>query len=247
MNRLQFLQRCLLMGSALGLSGFAGKPQQDYTRDQLIGKGNPDLVGNSYLSTMHRDTKKALEAMTQAAAKEGIKIEVVSAYRSFQRQKEIFENKYRNYTAQGMAPLDAIKKIIEYSTIPGTSRHHWGTDLDLIDGNAKRPKSVLVAQHFHGTGPFCKMKEWMNQHAESFGFYEVYTDTPDRKGFKYEPWHFSYAEVSIPMLKAYQSLNLADILKEENILGNEHFTAAFLGQYWNENIMDVNPRLKSWE
>lgn len=240
MKRSEFLHSILLIGGAMGLSSFE---LQDYTRDQLIGKGNPDLVGNSYLTTMHKATAEALQKMKAAAAKEGISIEVVSAYRSFQRQKEIFEKKYRNYTGQGMAPLGAIKKIIEYSTIPGTSRHHWGTDLDLIDGNAPRPKNVLVAKHFHGEGPFCKMKEWMNENAASFGFYEVYTDSPNRKGFKYEPWHFSYAPVSIPMLQSYRKLDLREILKTENILGNEYFTTDFLSQYWKENIMDINPRL----
>jgi len=245
MNRLEFLHRIFLMGGALGLSSFNNPFPQEYTLEQLIGKGNPDLMGDSYLTTMHKETAQALMKMREAAAKEGIKLEVVSAYRSFQRQKEIFEKKYREYLDSGLAPLDAIKKVIEYSTIPGTSRHHWGTDLDLIDGNAPRPKDVLVASHFHGEGPFCKMKEWMDQHAESFGFYEVYTDDPNRKGFKYEPWHFSYAPVSIPMLKAYQKLDLKSILEEEKIEGNTFFGEEFLATYWNENIMDINPRLKN--
>ena len=244
MKRSNFLKSLLLIGGAYGLSSFKTLTLQDYTRDQLIGKGNPDLVGDSYLTTMHKETAVALKKMQSAAAKEGIAIEVVSAYRSFQRQKEIFEGKYRRFIQEGLAPLEAIKKIVEYSTIPGTSRHHWGTDLDLIDGNAQRPKNVLMAQHFHGEGPFCKMKEWMDQYAESFGFFEVYTDSTERKGFKYEPWHFSYAPVSIPMLKAYRNLNLKAILAEEKIAGNTHFTQEFLTAYWNENIMDINPRLK---
>ena len=227
----------------MGLSSFEKLELQEFTLDQLIGKGNPDLVGDSYLTTMHKETLDALMKMREAASKEGIKLEVVSAYRSFQRQKEIFEKKYREYLNNGFAPMDAIKKIVEYSTIPGTSRHHWGTDLDLIDGNAPRPKDVLVAKHFHGEGPFCKMKEWMDQHAESFGFIEVYTDNPKRKGFKYEPWHFSYAPVSVPMLKAYRKLNLKSILEQEKIEGNTYFSDEFLSKYWNENILDINLKL----
>lgn len=232
------------MGLALPLVGF-DTGQDSFTRDQLIGKGNPDLVGDSYLTTMHKETAKALAAMKEKALESGIKIEVVSAYRSFQRQKEIFERKYQEYILAGLPPIQAITKIIEYSTIPGTSRHHWGTDLDLIDGNVARPKDVLVADHFHGDGNFCKMKEWMNQHAESFGFFEVYTDNPERQGFKYEPWHFSFAEVSIPMLKAYEKLDLKEILEEENISGHDYFTPEFLNQYRTENILDINPKLKA--
>jgi LAS superfamily LD-carboxypeptidase LdcB len=192
---------------------------------------------------MHKETAEALIRMKAEALKSNINIEVVSAYRSFQRQKEIFEGKYVKFTSEGLSPIQAIEKIIEYSTIPGTSRHHWGTDLDLIDGNAPRPESVLVASNFLGTGPFCKMKEWMDEHAESFGFYEVYTNDANRKGFKYEPWHFSYAPVSKPMLQAYKKLDIKEILSEEKVKGSTHFSESFIQKYRAENILDINPKL----
>lgn len=245
MKRKDFIKNSLLIGTGLSILPSFTLPSFDepYTRSQLIGKGNPDIVGDSYTSKMHRETKAALKEMSAAAASENIKIEVVSAFRSFQRQKEIFEGKYNRFTADGLPPLDAIKKIIAYSTIPGTSRHHWGTDIDIIDGNAARPKSVLQAKNFHGDGPFCKMKEWLDENAESFGFFEVYTDNLSRKGFKYEPWHFSYAAVSKPMLVAYQELDLKTVFQEEKIKGSAHFTDDFITQYRKENILDINPKL----
>ncbi len=218
--------------------------QNVFSRDQLIGKDESNIVGNSYTTKMHKDTAEAFQKMKTAALAEGINIELVSAYRSFQRQKEIFEGKYNRYTSQGLSPIKAIEKIIEYSTIPGTSRHHWGTDIDIIDANAKpRPKSVLQPELFHGEGPFCKLKDWLTENAEEFGFYEVYTDNPKRKGFEYEPWHFSYAPVSIPMLQEYKKLDVQKILQEEKILGSEHFSNAFIAQYRKENILDINPEL----
>lgn len=217
---------------------------EEFTRNQLIGKGNPNIVGDSYTSKMDKTTKEALKKMKAAAAKENINIEVVSAYRSFQRQKEIYEGKYKRFTSEGLTPEKAIQKIIDYSTIPGTSRHHWGTDLDLIDANAPRPSSVLQPKNFHGDGPYCKFKSWLNENSESFGFYEVYTDNGNRKGFKYEPWHFSYAPVSIPMLRAYkEKINVKQMLSEEKLLGNEHFSEAFVNKYVKENILDINPKL----
>jgi LAS superfamily LD-carboxypeptidase LdcB len=194
---------------------------------------------------MHREAREAFLKMAAAAKKEGIAIEVVSAYRSFERQKQIFERKYRQFTKEGDAPIDALEKIIEYSTIPGTSRHHWGTDLDLIDGSVPRPSSVLEAEHFHGTGVFCKLKAWMDAHANEFDFFEVYTDNGRRKGFAYEPWHFSYAPVSRPMLAAYRNLNVGEIIREEQLLGAQYFSEAFIERYRNENILDINPELLS--
>ncbi len=246
MNRSKFIK----IGSLAGL-GIAALPQLSFdllqnafSRDQLIGKDESSIVGSSYTTKMHKETSAAFQKMKAAALIENIDIELVSAYRSFQRQKEIFEGKYKRFTTKGISPKQAIEKIIEYSTIPGTSRHHWGTDIDVIDANAKpRPKSVLQPKHFHGEGPFCKLKDWLNKNANSFGFYEVYTDNPRRKGFKYEPWHFSYAPVSKPMLREYKNLDVQKILQKEKILGSEHFSNAFITQYRKENILDINPKL----
>ena len=245
MKRRNFIKTTALSG--LVISAFPSLsfmyPQQVYTRDQLIGKGSPEFSGTQY--KMHPEAYESFTRMAAEAVKEGIAIELVSAYRSFQRQKEIFEEgKYKRFTAQGLEPLEAIEKIIEYSTIPGTSRHHWGTDIDIIDSNGKpRPESVLQAQHFHGKGPFCKLKEWLNENAERFGFYEVYTNNANRKGFKYEPWHFSYAPVSKPMLAEYRKLDIKKILQEEKILGSDRFTDTFIEKYRSENVLDINPEL----
>ena len=245
MNRNHFLKTAFLSGLALTyipLSSFH-LIQEKYNKNQLIGKENSAIIGDTYTSKMHKEAKVAFEKMKVAALKDGINIEVVSAYRSFQKQKSIFENKYKIFTQEGLTPIEAVEKIIEYSTIPGTSRHHWGTDIDIIDANYPKPKSVLKEGNFYGNGPYCKLKEWMDRHSEFYGFYEVYTKNPKRKGFKYEPWHFSYAPVSIPMSEAYQKLDIKSILKEEKILGHECFTEEFIDKYKTENILDINPKL----
>lgn len=244
MKRNQFLH--LSFFSAIGISllpqFLLGQNTTKFTRDFLIGKETQNFEGSGY--KMHPQAHQAFIKMKAEAAKQGIVLEVVSAYRSFARQKQIFEGKYNRFTQQGMTSLQAIKKIIEYSTIPGTSRHHWGTDIDIIDRNGSpRPSSVLQAQHFHGEGPFCNMKEWMNKNASRFGFIEVYTNNAQRKGFKYEPWHFSYAPVSVPALKAYQALDIKEILLDENIQGAQQFTTDFLAQYKKEHVLDINPEL----
>ncbi len=244
MNRNQFIKL-----TSIAAAGVLAAPQlsfnSSYTsidKDFLIGKSDYSFQGPSW--KMQQETYASFQDMKKAAATAGLKIEVVSAYRSFERQKQIYEGKYKRFTAAGLAPLDAIKKIIEYSTIPGTSRHHWGTDIDIIDANGSpRPSSVLQAKHFHGAGPFCKLKEWLNENAAKFGFYEVYTDNAQRKGFKYEPWHFSYAPVSKQLLLDYRKLDVKQILLEEKLLGAEHFTDAFIAKYRAENILDINPNL----
>lgn len=142
-----------------------------------------------------------------------------------------------------MSPEGSIKKIIEYSTIPGTSRHHWATDLDLIDANVAQPSNVLNPNHFEGEGCFSKFKTWMDVHANDFGFYLVYTKKEGRKGFKYEPWHYSYKPLSKLYLEAYQKLNLRDVIISEQLMGCTHFSEEFITNYLNENILDINPEL----
>ncbi|MEK9530844.1 MAG: M15 family metallopeptidase, partial [Flavobacteriaceae bacterium] len=116
-------------------------------------------INESHLTTLETyqltpNTAEAFCAMQAAALQDGIDLQLVSAYRSFARQQQIFEDKYTRYIAEGMTPTAAIQRILEYSTIPGTSRHHWGSDIDITDDNAPNQKHVLVPEKFHGNGPF---------------------------------------------------------------------------------------------
>ncbi len=183
--------------------------------------------------------------MRSAALMDTIEIKVVSSYRDFDHQNRIWSRKYKSYIKRGLSPLEAIRKIIEYSTIPGTSRHHWGTDIDIIDGNPDQPKNVLLTKHFEGEGPFAKLKDWMDIHANSFGFYLVYTDNDQRQGFKYEPWHYSYKPLSKIYIKEYLELDILDLLKKESIIGKENFSDDFFNSYIKNNILDINPELLS--
>jgi len=213
-----------------------------YSIDELTGKGNPTFYGDGY--QLQKEVNEAFLLMREAAKKEGINIEVVSSYRSYEHQKRIWTNKYKRFTAAGLSPEKAIRKIIEYSTIPGTSRHHWGTDLDIIDANVARPKSVLEPSHFEGSGVFVSLKKWMDAHASEYGFCLVYTKDENREGFKYEPWHYSYKPISKKMLQQYKKINIQKLLKEDQLVGSECFTDEFISKYIHQNILDINPDLK---
>ncbi|TPN83054.1 M15 family metallopeptidase [Aquimarina algicola] len=241
MKRRDFIHKSALgVMATVSLSSFL-TPQSAFTKADLMGKSNPSLFGEGY--SLQKEAYTAFLKMKTAASKSGFKIKVVSSYRNYAHQNRIWERKYKKFTSEGLSPINAIKKIIEYSTIPGTSRHHWGTDIDIVDGNAPQPRGLLLEKNFEGDGPFCKFKSWLDQHANSFGFYIVYTDNIYRKGFKYEPWHYSYAPISIPMLKAYQKLDLQAELQKAKLMGSNHFSEAFIKQYISENILDINPQL----
>ena len=204
----------------------------------VLGKTSPPLVGS-----MQKEVYEAYERMRQAAAKEGIDIKVVSAHRSYNRQREIWNAKYKTMTLQGLPAKDAIQEIITYSTLPGTSRHHWGTDIDIIDNANPQSGDVLLAEKFYGDGPSSALRSWMNQNAADYGFLEVYTDHPNRKGFAHEPWHSTYHYLSKAYLEILTNHAISEIAKDEQLLGREFLDAEFFKNYTAENLLDINPIL----
>ena len=231
-----------LASLAVGMPSFPlWSQQRQFTLEQLTGRSDPELHGEGI--NLLKEAHDAFLEMKKAAYQDGIDIKVVSSYRSYERQRDIFERKYIAYTEEGMEPLEAIDSIIEYSTIPGTSRHHWGTDADLIDASKPASGDVLVADKFGEGGPFADFKAWMDTHSEDYGFHLVYTDNPRRRGFKYEPWHYSYAPLSVPMLAAFRKMNIMRILEDDDFLGSEHLTTGFIHTYITDNILDINPDL----
>jgi len=214
----------------------------EYSILELMGKEDIKVYGKGI--NLRKEAHDAFLEMKKAAYSAGIDLKVISGYRNFERQVQIWERKYDNYTEEdGMAPIDAIDKIIKYSTIPGTSRHHWGTDVDIVDGYRKVEGNVLDPNKFGEGGPYEDFKNWMDANSEKYGFYLVYTDHPKRKGFKYEPWHYSYAPISKPMLTAFRRKNILLLLQQEDFYGSEHFTNGFIKNYVRNNILDINKDL----
>ncbi len=243
MQRRTFLKKTSVGGIALAtIPSLTIGNDPEYSIEELMGKADIELFGEGI--NLRKEAHDAFLDMKKAAYSAGFDIKMVSSYRSFDRQQAIFERKFIKYTeTDGMKPIDAIDKIIEYSTIPGTSRHHWGTDIDIIDGYPKVSGDVLVPEKFEKGGPFEAFKNWLDANAQKFGFYLVYTDDYFRKGFKYEPWHYSYAPLSKPMLEQFRGVNIFRQLIHEEFEGSEHFTTGFLKTYIQNNILGINEDL----
>jgi LAS superfamily LD-carboxypeptidase LdcB len=240
------MNRSYLLSLFLALISLYVFPQNNlnrsYSNDILLGMSELTLYNDSIPLTLKAG--KAFVKMQKAAKKDGILLQIVSGYRSYDRQKSIWNRKFKTNKANGLSPEENIQKIIEYSTLPGTSRHHWGTEIDLIDGSKKREGDVLVAEKFHGNGPYVRMKEWMDLNAAKYGFYLPYTQNPDRPGFYYEPWHYSYAPLSIPLLKSYVKMDLNKVLITDGLEGSTHLTSKFISTYFKENILGIAEILK---
>ena len=242
MNRKTFLKTSLGLLSVTTWSKTIVK--EKYTSDQLMGKESIKLYNQK--TPLLTIAGIAFQKMQKAALKDGIELKIISAYRSYDQQKSIWNRKFLTNKKAGLDPEDNIKKIIRYSTLPGTSRHHWGTDVDLIDGSKPQEGDVLISEKFHQNGPYVILRKWMDQHADNFGFIRPYTNNSERKGFYYEPWHYSYAPIAIPMLKAYLTLDLKKNLTKTNLQGSASLSKQFLKKYFNENILGIAKELKSF-
>ena len=159
---------------------------------------------------IQKDTYKAFINMFDAAKLDGINLKIISGTRSFYEQKGIWERKWEKYKA--LKPLDRAKKILEYSSMPTTSRHHWGTDIDINNLN----------NGYFDNGQGKKEYEWLVKNANTYGFYQVYTSkNQGRTGYNLEKWHWSYLPLASTYLKFYN-----DSISYDDIIGFKGFELA---------------------
>jgi LAS superfamily LD-carboxypeptidase LdcB len=151
---------------------------------------------------LRQETYEAFLQMQAKAAEEGIYFNIISGTRNFEHQKRIWEYKW-DVKYKNLPPLVRAQKILEFSSMPSSSRHHWGTDLDL---NSLR-------NDYFSTGKGKQEYDWLKKNAREFGFHQVYTSKDDgRTGYNEEKWHWSYLPLSSIYLKFYnQQIRYGDI------------------------------------
>jgi LAS superfamily LD-carboxypeptidase LdcB len=161
---------------------------------------------------LHRDAVQPFLAMRAAAAVVGIDLVPVSSFRDFDAQLRIWNEKYRGQRMlydrdgrplerAGLSEAELIEAILWWSAMPGASRHHWGTEIDVIDAQAlpAGQRAKLLPIEFSPAGPFARLNEWLATHMHEFEFFRPYQN--DRGGVSPEPWHLSYGPVSTHALE----------------------------------------------
>ena len=218
--------------------------QNDVTKGDLFLLGKNDLK-ETLRSGLLPEAFLKFKQMQNDAKKEGVEIEIVSGYRNYEKQKSIWNNKYNKNFERRIFGVKNINRIIQYSTIPGTSRHHWGTDIDIIDKRFIPKGDLLIEKNYTENGIYSELFSWMKKNSKKYGFYLVYDDSPERKGFKFEPWHYSYKPLSVEFLQRFIDRNLLfKITQDSSLLGREFINNSFLESYLKENLLDINKKLK---
>jgi len=172
---------------------------------------------------VHRGMVGALEQLARAAREAGFELALLSGFRSFERQLSIWNRKVAGELAvldssghplaiETLTPRELVLAILRWSALPGASRHHWGTDIDVYDA-AATPVGYdvqLVPAEVEGGGMHAPMHEWLDARiatGTSYGFYRPYDR--DRGGVAPERWHLSYA----PLSRAYARLHSPAVLR----------------------------------
>ncbi|MBI1226511.1 MAG: D-alanyl-D-alanine carboxypeptidase family protein [Bacteroidetes bacterium] len=184
------------------------KPKPEFSVEYIMGKfdpaQHPDFVpvdkkyadGEGYY--LRKETYASFVKMHNAALADGITLSIISATRNFAKQKSIWEAKWTgarkiengaNAAKKYPDAKNRALKILEYSSMPGSSRHHWGTDIDLND----------LDNYTFEQGPGKKVYDWMVKHAHEYGFCQPYSKKSEdgrNTGYNEEKWHWSYMPIA---------------------------------------------------
>ncbi len=173
-------------------------PPADYLLGRFEPTRHPHFVSLDDLSLptrgrtvyLRREAAEALKRLYVDLRRDlpGVEFWVVSGTRSFENQRTIWENKWSGRLGNYAQIQDQEKRalgILSYSSMPGTSRHHWGSDLDI---------NVLQNDYYRNGGGR-ELYIWMNENAADYGFCQPYT-AGRNAGYNEERWHWSYLPLS---------------------------------------------------
>lgn len=213
----------------------------------LMGKFNPGeredfiLIPAEYTTNkskmyLRKEALSAFLEMRNSADKDEIELKIASATRNFFYQKDIWNNKWTGITivdGQNLSKsipngLERFKKILEYSAVPGASRHHWGTDIDINDANPP----------YFETEQGKKEYIWLVKNAWEFGFCQPYNlkGNERKTGYNEEKWHWSYLPLARTFTQKYKKLikneDINGFLGDENVIGQDLI---------NNYVLSINP------
>ena len=202
------------------------------TTQQLTGKSESHLFESDGLR-LHADALEAFLQLSRYASDAGFDLRIASGFRSFDRQLKIWNEKLSGkrkvlndcgqyVDIDSLAGLDQLTAILRFTAMPGASRHHWGTDIDIYDASAMPniDQLQLIAAEVANDGVFAAMHEWLDEQiisGKSCGFVRPYSK--DLGGVAVERWHLSYEPVALECQQQLSVQLLQHVILDSNILG----------------------------
>lgn len=221
-----------------------------FNPEQVTGRARSHVVQHAAPRfAAHPATLEAFLRMRSAAQLDGIELHPFSSFRDFDTQLRIWNDKFSGkktlYDIAGgvrdFAALDEqqlIGAILNWSALPGGSRHHWGSEIDVVDRAvmAEGYRVKLLPEEAAPGGIFGHLHDWLDQNIERFGFFRPYQ--AEQGGMYPEPWHLSYAPVSLPALANLTPAVLADAIDAAPMLGKQA-VLGILPELFERHILNV--------
>ena len=162
-------------------------------------------VQNGY--EMDKRAAPAMREMIQAAKEDGVELMLCSAYRSVEKQQQLFDRSQQAYMAQGMSEEEAYAKTATETAIPGTSEHQTGLAADIVT-----PTYQMLDAGFADT----PAGQWLSEHAAEYGFVLRYPqDKQEVTGIIYESWHYRFVGKTHAKQMKESGLCLEEYLQQE--------------------------------
>jgi len=199
----------------------------------VTGRSEDHLIDSALFSArLHREVEGPLAELQRRARAAGFDLAVASGFRGFERQRLIWNEKAsgrrpvlddaeRPIAIGELEPWSRVQAILRWSALPGASRHHWGTDLDIFDRAALTddyPAPRLTAGECAAGGVFADFHRWLDEELardSNPGFFRPYAQ--DRGGVACEAWHISYRPISESYQRELTPELLADCVRESDL------------------------------
>ena len=202
-----------------------------------LGLTTEHVVETACGAMMQEVAARSFYALQTRAQHAGFQLSIASSFRSYERQLAIFNAKWRGerpvldddnirLAREDYSDEAWLHRILRFSALPGTSRHHWGTDVDVFDPSLIPPgKSLaLTPSEYRNGGRFSELSLWLDEliaNNDCEGFYRPYDR--DRGGVSEEPWHLSYAPIASKFRAAQAANSLRDLwLRETSLRPHAH-------------------------
>lgn len=170
-----------------------------------------------------------LQRLREAARKAGFELKLESAYRSYERQLSIWNRKargeltLRDASGEPFTTLPADEEsmmfaILLWSALPGGSRHHFGSEIDVSDALHTPAGYEVDLTPQECDGMFKEFHDWISEETEAnrlFGFKRVFV--PGRGKVQPEKWHLSHIPTARQIQKNFSEMALQKIYAESDI------------------------------
>ncbi len=199
----------------------------------LSGSQESHLVelGNGH--KLQPEVRDAFLSMQQDAFTAGHDLQIASSFRHLERQLAIWNAKWRGertlysidgetLDAESLNDQEKLIAILTWSALPGSSRHHWGTDMDIMDKKSVEAWGKpfeLVPEEYQQGGPCYELSCWLQQHASTYGFGFPYVEY--KGGVAAEPWHLSYQPIASKLSHHITAEFLHELIQSLDIEGKE--------------------------